>query len=117
MPRVDSSFVASTALGQSDRSVVAGRVVGRGQAADANTGVLVLRVDELVVPDIDADMRQPPGVGVLEEDQITRLEIAVGDRRACYHLRPEAAADVIPQDVKGDPVGETGAVERVRSRG
>src|SRR5262245_47742549 len=72
-------------------------------------------MDELSITDVDADVRQTPRVGVLEEDQITWLEIAATDRRTGGDLRPKTGADVLAEGVEDDPVGEPGAVEATRS--
>ena len=65
-----------------------------------HAGRFVLGVDELVVADIDADVRETPGVGVLEEDQIARLQIALRDAGAGRDLGEEPGADVTPEDVQ-----------------
>src|SRR6476619_3727035 len=73
-------LLASSVRRQSPRAVPAGLVVGAGQAADDDAGLLVLCVDELAGADIDADVRQAPGVGVLEEDQVAGPQIAESHR-------------------------------------
>src|SRR5690606_4853746 len=98
-----------------DRAVPAGAVVRGVQAADDDTGFLVLGVDELVAADVETDVGQACGVGVLEEDQVTRLQVGAGDGRARRHLGPGARADVLAHDVLDDPVGEAGAVEARRA--
>src|SRR3954470_18825928 len=68
-------------------------------------------MNELAIADIDADVRQAPCVGVLEEDQIARLEIATTDRCALVDLGRGARADIDTQRVEDHPVREAGAIE------
>src|SRR5918993_667338 len=104
---------SSPSSGDADSTVPARAVVRGAQVTDHYPGRLVLRVDEPVVADVDADVRQPGFVCVLEEDEVAWLQLAAADRRASVRLRPEAIPDVLADHVLDHPVGEAGAVERV----
>src|SRR5690348_11621902 len=59
------------------------RGIVRGiDAVGCHAGAFVLGVDDHAVADVDGGMRNPRPVGVLEEDQIARLPIAVIDEGA-----------------------------------
>src|SRR6476661_1137411 len=92
--RPTSQLLASSVRRQSPRAVPAGLVVGAGQAADDDAGLLVLSVDELAVADVDADVRQAPGVRVLQHGQVAGPQITVGYGAAGDRLAPGAGADV-----------------------
>ena len=74
-------------------------------------------MNELVVADVNSDVRQTPGVGVLEENQITWPQIAVGDAHTIAELRRYRSSDVDAERVPDYPVSKTGAVKRSWSRG
>src|SRR5579884_1982929 len=73
-------------------------------------------MDELPVADVDADVREPPFVSVLEEDEIARLQVALGNWRPHRVLLGHVVRDVDAERVEDDPLGEPGAVERGRTR-
>lgn len=81
-------FLVPPDLAEAASSVVARRVVGRTQRADPNARVLILGVDELIPTDVDANVREARLIGVLEEDQVTRLQRATIHRNTCRVYRP-----------------------------
>src|SRR5215207_6510427 len=89
-------------------------VVGAGQAADDHSAPLVLGVDELAVADVDADVREAPSEGVLEEDQVARPQITPRHGSAGDRLAPGAGADIEVEGLERHVIGETGAVKGVR---
>src|SRR4051794_7674247 len=102
-------------LSESPRPVPPRRVVRRAQIADAYAGRFVLGVDELTAADVDADVRESPRVGILEEHEVSRLQVALGNRHALADLTGCARPDIDPKYVQHDPVTEARAIEARRT--
>ena len=80
------------------------------QSAHHHALALGCRVNEIAVPDINADVREAVTIGVLEEDQITRLQIGLRDGLALLILSAGGAGqDNSPLRV--NRLNEAGAVE------
>src|SRR5581483_3281283 len=69
------------------------RPVRVGQAGDRHARSLVRCVDELAAADVDAVVRKAGHVRVLEEHDVTRLEVAPAWMCAGVVLAPHAARD------------------------
>lgn len=74
-------------------------------------------MDELAVTDIDPDMRQLRGVRILEEDQITWLNICSRNGRARGYLGPDLKANIHPTSVLNNPVSKAWGIKRGRTMG
>src|SRR5258708_623212 len=71
----DDSLAELAGSGEPRRAEPVAGPVGRAQARDRHPGRFVGGVHELAVADIDPVVAQTGGVRVLEEDQITRLQL------------------------------------------
>jgi len=85
-------------------------MVGVVQAADHDALLDAGSVQELALPDVDADMGDARLIGVLEEDQIPGLKVGRRDRSACRELGLRRPRDV-EAPLGADGLDEAGAVE------
>ena len=70
---------ASQSTTRTARRRTSGAVVLRIEVADPDPGRFVLGVDELPTADVDASVRQAAAIGVLEEDEVARLQFIPSD--------------------------------------
>jgi hypothetical protein len=85
-------------------------MVGIVQAADHNALLDAGGMQEFALPDVDAYMGDAGLIGVLEEDQITGLQICRRDRSARRELGLRRSRDV-DAPLGADGLDEAGAVE------
>jgi hypothetical protein len=89
-------------------------VVVRLEARNNDAGLLVLRVDEIILADIDPNVRQATLKRVLEKDEIAGPPFAATDRTAMAPLLLNSTADISAGGFLVDIPGEAGAVESLR---
>src|SRR5579859_2312717 len=69
-----------------------GRPIGAPEVADFHAGIIIGGMHNLAVAEVNTNVRDATAVGIGEEDQVPRLELAAADVRATAEFAGHAAA-------------------------
>ena len=85
-------------------------VISIVQVGDLNTGLAAAGMDKVTVANVDTDVGNAGGVCILEEDEVTGLQVALLNVSTVAILRGRTVGDRVAEAL-GNVVNQTGTVK------